>query len=103
MARRILTTLQRERLWRTGKHENEFRKIMLLEHMNYEHLENTIRAFPGHDVTPLKKELRRRDPWVLKKAVDILRRRESSPVKKKSIRAKKARVALERYLDLLNI
>jgi hypothetical protein len=52
----------READWAKGIHENDHHQILNMTEMTDEHLRNTIKAFPGHDHTALKRELRRRRP-----------------------------------------
>ena len=76
-------------------------KRLPLDKMNIEHLENTIKAFPGHDTKPLRQALRRREPAIIERVLKMLRRDErSSKVKpKQQKRAERAIRALSRYLE----
>jgi hypothetical protein len=103
-----LSNRKRERLWKKGTHVDADDKAWHLSDMTENHLQNTINAFKQLDRTPLLNELNRRKRGpidavlrLLKFEQDRLPTASGAKQRNRARRAKKARIALRKYLEKL--
>lgn len=104
----MLTDKQREREWHKGFHTNAEDKRLQLREMPLQHLRNTIRLFSYLDVSPLRKELRRRERRRMinsfKRVLNLLGAESKVNAKtrrqrRRKRRAEGAHTALSKYIE----